>query len=220
MPGYKKRMYKKKVKGPLTTAQVKAVTKIAKKVDIKNDETKSAFVSRSVNLFDSVVYASNLNYFITNDATNTGLIGNKMYLKNIHIKGQVAKSGTGTRDTNVRLMVIRTDQQLTATTNGVTYSNIFRTSSNTALPASALHVDFNKVKLLYDKHFQLKAPYANWTPTHVFDILIKINRSHKYEGSSGYLEGGNYYFIMISEDQTAATNAALGYDLAINFKDA
>lgn len=206
-----------------STAFTRAVATIAKRVTQKVAETKSAYNSiSSSNMFDQVVYARNLLYFMAQGTGSEQYIGEKMFIKNIHIKGQLTFTGTTERNKSYRLLVIRANQAFTTSSTAITYSDVFRSgSSNSALPASCLHTDNHKVTVLYDSGPKVAVKqYLTHIPIHPIDINLKINKSvHWTADGSGYIKNGNYYVIYMADDQSAANMASVAWDFTVNFKD-
>lgn len=217
----------KKKRPARKTGFTKAVAKIAKAAVKKTEETKSAYNSiSSTNVFDGLVYARNLLYFMAQGTGSEQYIGEKMWLKNIHIKGHMSLTWTNAvsteRNKTYRFLVIRANQAFTTTSTAVTYSDIFRSgSSNSALPSTCLHTDNHKITVLYDSGAKVvQKAYKENVPIVPIDINIVIDKPVVWTADgSGYIKNGNYYLVYMAEDQSAANIATVAWDFTVNYKD-
>lgn len=224
-PYIRKRRYSKKtVKGPLSKAQAKAVARIAKKVDLKENEHKSMFISiNGSNMFDSLVYAKALNFAAAQGTGSEQYVGEKIFLKNFHLKGHASFTKAGDPAVIFRCLVIRsTNKILTNSSTAITYSDVFRSGSSNSNFPSCLHVDLHKVDLLYDSGPKVfNRNYSAQVPKYAFDIKIPINATRTWTAdNSGYFKGGDYYFIMMTEDSSGDWAGNINYDYTMNFSDA
>lgn len=210
-------------KNGFSKAQSLVMTQIAKKVVQKEAETKSALYIYDQTCFDDLLYASNLTYFIAQGAGVQQRVGQKIHLKNFYIKGKLtsvnsAVVGNGT--TIFRIMIIKSDQELTTTNATLTKGDVFRGSTNT-LTARGFP-DLSKVSVIYDKTHTLTSDIANANEHRVFTINKKINKKVIFNAdTTSYLKGEQYYFLVTAgkTDGSAATCGFLNCQIAINFKD-
>lgn len=201
--------------------QVTAIRNIARSVALKAAETKSKISSVGGNMFDALVYGRNVCYNLAQGVTSETYLGEKIYLKNFHFKGQIAFNGTTERSKNYRLMLIYTDQNLTtsSTYTALTYTDVFR-SGTSSIPSHALHADLHKVRVLYDKAGVVEKLYGTQIPVVEFDINVYLNKIETFTGdNNGTFKDGQYYFIFIADDLSGANMASIGFDYTINFKD-
>ena len=213
----------KKYKQRKITDFTKKVTGIAKKVVHREAETKSA-LNNSIpgNMFNDSVYAQNLNFFISQGSNAENVIGEKFYLKNIHIKGTLSNLvniNTGNTPLFYRLLVIRTKKPLTNSSSIITATDIFRSSNSIA---SLAHVDLHKVDLIKDITGKLTNPINLTNDQTRFDINLKINKTHFIDtDNGGYLKDKNYYLIFTAYkvDNPVFNVGFLSLNWSINFKD-
>lgn len=209
----------KKVK---VNKDAKDMEKIAKRVVLKLAETRSPIFSRDYTLgAPDVVYAWNLNYFMSQGDTGYQFTGEKVLIKNIHLMANMVYNGNANTAGSyynyprfLRLSIVKTKDALTATTGSVTASQVFRQETGTlgTFLASTGHIDLHKVKLIYDKKFTFDARDQGTTSavTHrlkSIDVNIPINKTEFFDGdTTGYFKSGNYYAIWTYEDPLGATN--------------
>lgn len=216
---------KKATKNVLTKDQVQTVRSIARSVALRAAETKSKLSSLGGSMTDGVVYARNICYNLTQGLTSETYLGEKIYIKNFHFKGQIAFSGSTDRARSCRLLVIRSDTSYTTSSSygvAVTYSDIFRGSSNSGLTSNVLHVDLHKVKLLHDESHVVDKQFSGYSNIVPFDINIPINKVETFTGdNNGTFRDGQYFFIFTMDDLSGVITpaASIGYDYTINFKD-
>lgn len=218
---YRKRA--NKTKG-LSQTQKKSVATIAKRVVHREAETKSAINSLSQAVAGDSVYAQNINFFLAQGDTSESIDGEKFMLKNIYMKASIIKHNNSTatnEDLTFRVMLIRTKKALTNTSTIITYSDVFRGSSDRL--ASKGFVDLHKVDLLYDKTFHFSQPnQANTFAQKAITINKKINKNLLFDtDNGGYLKDKNYYLIYTAHtpNNTVETVATLRAQWALNFKD-
>jgi len=208
----------------------KAMTAIAKSVLNKETETKS-MLKKSLNIqhFPDTVYALNLNAPLLQGISSEQVIGEKIHLKNIHLKLLItAINSTGASNQNLifRTLVVRTKKALTVTQSSVAFDDIFRggTESPTFDRASLAMVDLHRVDLLYDKTHVFSQPnQANVDVEKPVDIQIKINKNHMIDTDNGsYFKDKNYYLITTchKNDLTAVNVGLLNVAWTLNFKNA
>lgn len=218
---------KSKPKGKYSAKiDLSAFNKQVKKVIHKQSETKSYLDNVSgQNLYNDFVYAQNLNYGISQGVNSEQIIGEKLFVKNIRVKGQVT-SLCGTTPSNgqlaYRVLIVRTKKALTSSWSAVTFSDIFR-GSTTAVASRAM-VDLHKVDVIYDKTKIIGQPNNSAVAmmSHV-DFNIKINKNHFCDqDNSGYFKDKNYYLIITAHKEDSGVLANVGYLRAtwtVNFKD-
>lgn len=215
----KNRVYKKTNRkvAPTLVAAIKKVTR-------GQAETKSSYnVETPGNVFNDLVYALNLNYLITQGVSAQDVIGEKIFLKNIHLKVLMSSLNTTTATNgrlNYRLCVIKTKKLLTTSYSTVTTTDVFRASQN---PATLGMVDLHKVDLLYDGIKSIMPPsIANNNDSVSTDINIPINRTHFFDqDSSGVFKDKNYFLIWTAQkpDAPLANVGFLKTGWTVNFKD-
>lgn len=197
------------------------VSKIAKKVVLKAAETKSSLTSYSMTPLDGVWAASNLNFPIGQGDTAEDVIGEKVYLKSINIRGNIyiATPEAGIT-TLARVVVFRTKQNLTTSTASITATDLVRSPASTN--PQQHHIDLHKVDLLYDSTFAL-TPQVSATQViqQPFNIVLPINKTHYFDSdSSGLFKDKQYYVGYVGYNGNVLANAAgCTFTAAINFKD-
>lgn len=232
---YKKKFVKAKGKskaaGPLSQAQVKAVAKIAKKVDLATAETKSAQTYNSQTLAANTFYAQNLNYFIAQGTGAGNIIGEKLYLKNMYMRITVDATNTSVNSAKtIRLALVRSKKALTNGLASITASDIFRNDGSASADYGTFGmIDLHKVDLIKDETIVLQASGANAatvsnTPSVRRHLVwnIPINKVHFFDqDNSGYFKRQNYYLVMGGWDATGSINspAIVTYQWVVNFKD-
>lgn len=223
---FNKNKGKKKATG-LTKTQLKAVSTIARRAVGKTVETKSYYGSHtSSSIYGSILYAKNLIYSMSQGYNSETYIGEKLWVKNIHIKGLLAfdSATASVRAKLFRLLVVRCTKLLTSGSGSITETEIFRSgSSNLALMPACYHTDSHKVDILYDSGAKtINESFDSNVPIYPFDLNIKINKNLYMDAdNSGVFKGGDYYFIWCAEDLSGATAAAkIAFDYTINYKDA
>ena len=214
----------KKMASGLNARQKKAVTAIAKKTTLKIAETKSAVSVYQTDLFNDLVYALNLNYFLAQGSTSETIVGEKFFLKNIYLKGRFYSYNTaspGNSPLHCRLMVIRTKKALTNTFASQTISDIFRGSAVEV--ATTGFPDLHKIDVIKDVHFRVPQATIGTSGTSTsFTHNLKINKTLFTDtDNSGYLKDKNYYIIATcyKADNPAVNVGALRVQWALNFKD-
>lgn len=218
---------KKNIKG-LTKTQIKAVATIAKKTVGKAVETKSYYGSHTSSaIYGSYLYAKNLIYSMSQGYNSETYIGEKLWVKNIHIKGILAfdSATASVRAKLFRLLVVRATKLLTSGSGSITETEIFRSgSSNLAVMPACYHTDIHKVDVLYDSGAKtINESFDSNVPIYPFDLNIRINKNlHMDADNSGVFKGGDYYFIWCAEDLSGALvpAAKIAFDYTVNYKDA
>lgn len=206
------------------------ITKIAKRVIKASAETKS-YVSAAFTLspLDDQLAVCNLIYPMAQGTGSANYTGEQIWLKNIHIKGRIYSNQGASTVTNaklIRVTVFRTKKAITnSTTSAATLTDLFR---NTPLAlASSAHVDFTKVKLLYDQSYVMTPQLgtAGGTQTQVLqklvDINVPINKKEYFDAdNSGYLMYSNIYVAFTAYDGNGiVAPCALNFSWSVNFKD-
>lgn len=218
------KMPKKYVQTKLNFSK-KTMTAIAKKVVHGEAETKSAITATSQTLLNDLVYAQNLNFFISQGDTSETLDCEKLFIKNIYIRGLLLNSSNATNgqgDQCFRVQIVKTKKALTNVFSAITASDVYRGA--TTFFAMQGFVDLHKVDLLYEKTFRIGIPeQANVDQNIPFTINLKVNKNHYFDfDNGGYFKDKNYYFIITPYKSAAAGGlsvATLRMQWAINFKD-
>lgn len=219
---------KRKLGKKVTT--VGQVQTIAKRVINSAAETKS-YLSGGVNIspLDDAFGVANLIFPMAQGSAATNYTGEQIYLKNLHIKGRIFTNAGASSITNTklcRIVVFRTKKALTNTvTNAATILDVFR--NNPPGLATTGHVDFTKVKLLYDQTITITPQLgtAGGVQTQVinrpFDIKIPINKKEWFDAdNSGYLQYSNIYIGYTSYDGNAVqAPTTCSFAWTVNFKD-
>lgn len=218
----------RKYKQRKITDFTKKVTAIAKKAIHKEAETKSPMnnLGAGINMIPDIVYATNLTYFIAQGNSAETIDGEKVFVKNIRLKGLVFAFNSATvtnTPTTFRLMVIKTKQPLTNTNAPITASDVFRlpVPAYTALQG---HLDTHRVDILYDKVINFGQPnQANVIEHKGFEINLKINKTHFIDQENGgYFKDKNYYLVYTlckSDAAVVNTSGVIRCQWSINLKD-
>lgn len=230
MPAARKMKTKKPVRK--TGEEKGKVAAIAKKVILSMAETQSPISNTSMSLNDNALRIQNLNRFIAQGDTSVNIKGEKVFLKNLHIKGYIQwTNGSGpvyNTPKLVRITVFKSKTTLTTTQSLVAGSDLFRQETGTSALAFAGqgHVDLHKNMLFYDHIFTIDArdmaTTALVTDKFVpFDIRIPLNRTEYFDGdNSGDFKSGQYFLGAVLLDSAATTAACvLRYTWCWNLKD-
>jgi len=220
-----RKYYKKRTTGKRLTA--KKVAAIARRVTMKAAETKSYLQNSFLDPVDDLIGCQNLIYPISQGTGAGSIIGEKLYIKNIRIKGRLySNTATNKNSKLCRIIVFRTKKQLTNTsTNSILSSDLFQNSVG-GLAAKG-HVDLHKVQLLVDKTFTIHMDLGDVTGTAGYrkqipwEINVPVNRTEYFDqDNSGYLKSSNIYLAYTASDGSATLNPAVcEYSWAVNFKD-
>lgn len=224
--GYKTVLKTTKTRKPHKTSHYSGgnagITALIKKVVHKEAETKSLITWDEYALFNDYIYATNLNYKLQQGTGDDKIIGERFFLKNIHLKGHVVNNnGTSNGNLVVRLAIIKTKTQLTNTTVAIGGTQVFR-AGTVDFAASMGMVDFNKVDLVKDISFTIPQPsISNISNTRPFDINLKVERNLAMDFAAGYLKDKNYYMVVTvhKADYVAANAGYLRCQYTLNFKD-
>lgn len=231
---YKKKVIFSKKKLPLSKTEAKAVAQIAKKVNNKQAETKSAASNALIypGLSD-IVRVQNLNYFMTQGVSDNSFIGSKIHLKNINLRclfrrhGSANLTGSYNEAVLARIVIFSTKKQLTTSQVDMTASDLFRTDGITSKYATLPFIDRNKVRLHYDKVINLTSPnptsIASASPANerFLKINIKVNSNKLWDSdNSGFFKYGNYYAAVVYSSTTDIPNyVSAQCNWVFNFKD-
>lgn len=207
----------------ITRESAKAMAQIAKKVVFREAETKSALLTWDQTLFDDLAYGLNLTHAIAQGTGVQQRIGQKINLKNFYIKGKLtainnATVGNGT--TLFRLMIVKSDQEITISNATLTKSDIFRGTTNNV--SSRGFPDLSKISVVYDRQFLMKADIQNANEHIPFTLNKKIGKKVFFnQDSQSYLKSDQYYLLITASktDGSAANCGFLNCQIAINFKD-
>lgn len=197
------------------------VAKIAKRVVMKAAETKSSLTSYSVTPLDGVWNASNLSFPIGQGDTAEDVIGEKIHLKSINIRGSLytANNNAGI-STICRLVVFRSKQTLTTSSAAITSTDLVR--SPAATNPQQHHVDLHKVDLLYDTTLCLTPQVANnQVIQQPFNIVIPVDKTHYFDtDNSGLFKDKQYYLGFVGYNGIIVSSpAGCTFTVAMNFKD-
>lgn len=213
------------------------MAKIAKSVVLRQAETISPINNFEFSPNYNELATRNLNYFVSQGDTSYQIHGEKVMLKNIHMKVRLFWNGgisvgvtVGNSDRIIRVLVYKTKTPLTSSYgSSITKSEVFRQESGTTstLLATTGHVDLRKVTLLYDKSITFRARDMITTANvsgmlKDLDINIPLNKVEYFDGdTSGYFKTGNYYFSVIYDDTIASSLAGftVSCQYAMNVKD-
>lgn len=200
---------------------VRKVAQIAKRVTLKQSETKSAISSNFLDPLDNNYQVQNLVYFITQGDDGDDMIGKKMHVNNIRINGFIQHTNNGSASKFCRIVVFRTKSPLTATKTNLTKTDLFRSGGTTYVPTD--HIDLHKVDVLLDKRITV-TPTISGTVRQGNQVAmnVRIDKDEWFDAdNSGYLKGKNYYvaFGCYSGEGGVTAPAAFTYTWAVNFKD-
>lgn len=212
-----KKTQTRKVVAPKLAAAIRQITRGVA-------ETKSLLTMVSQgNIFPDTVYAQNLNSYISQGITSESIIGEKLFIKNIHLKLRLSSFNNAIATNgrlNYRLLVIKTKKALTTTYTTITGTDVFRNASDAATLG---HVDLHKVDLLYDRKGSIVQPnQQNVNEQISVDINIPVNRTHWFDtDNGGYFKDKNYYLIWTATkpDTPAANIGFMSSAWSVNFKD-
>lgn len=211
-------------KGKLSANTSKQVRAIAKKVVLREAETKSAIFQTGNNHYHDLVYAQNLIFGIAQGTSANSIIGEKLLIKNINLKGVITNLNN-TSATNSSLMfrtvIIRTKTPLVNTFGVITQDQVFR--QNYLEPATTGMLDLHKVDVLYDKTHLISQPnISNVDNQRPFSLNLKVNKTHFVDtDNGGYLKDKNYYLITTCH-KSGVIVSNVGYlrvTWTVNFKD-
>lgn len=199
-------------------------SKAVKAIVHKEAETKSALSNVTPGfIFDDFCYAQNLNFFIQQGQTSEQLIGEKLFLKNIHLKGWLSSVNNATASNEplmYRLLLIRSKKPLITTSGTITATDVFRSTVDLS---SNAHVDMHKVDIIRDIRGKIPMPrLANTTDSIAFDLNVKINKSHTFDSdNSGYFKDKNYYLVYTAYkvSHPASNVGFLKMSYTLNYKD-
>lgn len=215
--GMPKRNTKQAPKG-LTKTQSKAVTVLAKKATMRIAETKS-FISQSTrSAVSDFYYASNLIYPLSQGTTAETIVGEKIFLKNMHLrvfyKTDAARAAS---PQTLRIMVVQAKKDLTNTHTSITASDVMRTGGST--PAVD-YPDIHKISVLKKYEMVLNPPTTAGMAL-VKDIYVPINANKTFQvDNGGYFKMGNYYLILHASDFSGINSTGLfSFTWTVNYKD-
>lgn len=222
--------YKTKVKTGKKYRQTKitaaSFNKAVKKVVYGVAETKSFIANAAFNLADGSVYAINLNFPLIQGSNAENIVGEKLFLKNIYVKGEMFQVNSATVSnlpSYQRVLIIRTKKPLTNTNVSITPTDVFRLGTATNRWSTNGMVDLHKVDLLYDKLIYFGQPnQANTDQFRAVTINKKVDRTHYVDtDNGGYFKDKNYYMIICNDKNTAqaGNSGSIRISWAMNFKD-
>lgn len=224
MPSYTKKTFKprkqytRKKPVPFTKTQVKAVAKIARKVDFANDETKKLkFTDLALGpTIATPVRSWTLTAFFASGLSDDDMIGRSVHLSHLNLRGQIARGGAGeAAPAIVRMMLIYTDV-FVPNTNNMVASDLFEpgTYRQVGGPGVSLgKINTQTSRVLYDKRFVLNSTGDNIKTVSYFTINKKLDRTIKFEAVPGSTSAGdvanpkgNLVFLCVMD---APNNASL-----------
>lgn len=212
---------RRKVKRDAITTQ--DVVRIAKSVVHRSAETKSYVRYVSATPLDNVCYAINVIGRIGQGNSSETVIGEKMYMKNLRVRGFTYSNNATFTTKQLRILVIRTKQQLTTTEAVISgLTDVFRTGTTTLTPVA--HIDLHKSDVLYDNIWSITPRTGSVTPnteTVPFEFNVPINRTEYFDSDNGtYLKDKTYYILVCPYESSGVTNP-LGVQIAYatNWKD-
>lgn len=196
-----------------------------KSVLYKQAETKSFIAGASLYPIDTDFGCQNLNTGIVQTTSSEGRVGEKIFIRNIRIRGAVTMTNIATNSNgkSYRIMVVRTKTLLgpSATNQTMTLSNVFRVSPTGGANITQMHVDLHKVDVLYDKVGTIIPNFDHQGKIKPIFINIKINKNEFFEAdNSGFFKTKNYWLLFGAWDGSAsATPLNFSYTWAVNYKD-
>lgn len=199
----------------------KEVVKIAKKVVMRAAETKSSITNYSVSPLDGQWNASNLSFYINQGSTAEDVVGEKIFLKSINIRGSIfTQNPNAGIPTQCRLVLFRTKQNLTTGSTIITSSDLVRNP----VPTNPVqhHIDLHKVDLLYDTTITLTPQVANTQVIQKdFVINVPVNKTHYFDtDTSGLFKDKQYYLAVVGYNGIIVSSpAGFQFTAALNFKD-
>lgn len=218
-------MYNKKPTYKKSSAKDKHTVAVVKSVLNRELETKSAMARITASsITEGLLYAANIGAAaVTQGSQAQQIVGEKMFLKNLHLKMNLISSSAAVPKT-FRVMVVASKDKLTNSTNFSlqTNSSILRPD---VLPGDLTlgHIDLHRVDVLYDHTFAFNPTLsASDAQRRDLTIRIPINKSVYAESENGsYFKNKNYYLAVTSYQSGAlAVPVSLDAVLAVNFRDA
>jgi len=211
----------KKNTGKLSKAQSTAVKQIVKKQITKVSEVKSYIGTATVSHLDDLPKATNLIYPMLNGVTSTDVIGEKISIKNIHVKAMLYNTTNSGNIGLARFALIRTEKALTSSTSLISVLDVFNSSS---YPTFTSTYDYHKINVLASKQVKLVRSGIAASDAIQIPVELKVNlkgKSHLFTADgSGYLKHGNYYLVCITYDgQGATTGWTSKVQWSVNFMD-
>lgn len=216
---------------PLTRPQVKAVARIAKKVDIRTAESKRyqdmfAIVPAGGIAGGSAGYGyGNLVASIAQGTTAWQRVGEKIHLKNIYVKG-FAKH-VGVNNPTVHFYLIRT-RFATPTLNAAAGSGIFEGSNGTLqYPPFMGIINRRAVQVLGHRSISFdRSALSSSVQVKPFTISAKVDKDVKFmTGTSNMTEDSAWkymylYFVDEPGNTGTATGVTLDVGTVVTFSDA
>jgi len=210
----------------LTTAQRSAVGKIARSAARSLAETKSYIASHSQPLVNDVAYVQNLFGQITQGDASTNVTGEKIWMKNVHIRmklQQINSTAATNQSSTFRVSVVASKLKLTSTVSSITHDDIFRGSAVDL--ANRGFIDLSKGDVLFDQTYHVPQPNISDVPQHTNMVLnLKLNKPATFESdNSAYFKDKTLYLVYTNckTDAGIAVNTGYAvYQWTANFKDA
>lgn len=216
----KKGVTKKKLAQNLSKAQV---ARIARQVTLKTAETKSYIANIADSVTDNVYRVVCLNYGMVEGNTAETRVGEKVFIKNVRIKGTALNTSGGgasmlQRIGRITVFMAKKNLATSSPSTLTTRSDVFR---GTAYIHSD-HVDLHKVTLLYDNTFLF--PLQNATDQYtnkLIDINVPINRTKFFDSDTQtYFKDMDIYVAYgIYTNGGITTPGQFIFNYAVNWKD-
>ena len=221
----KRRYRRRKARNaPLSHKQVKAVAKIARRVDLRNDEHKTyqelftfAPVNGILGNVGGYSYGNILSPIIQGTAVHQR-VGERIHVNNIYVKG-VAKH-TGLNNPTLHFMLIRTripNPELSHTTTG-----IFKRSSvgESDFPYFMSVINKETVQVLGRRSITFdRSSSSGSVQVKPFAFNCKIGKTLKYHTGTGtmMLDSAWQYMYFMYVDEPGNTGNATGVTLDVGF---
>lgn len=212
----KKTKAKSKTDGPMTE---KKVVQIAKRVNIKQAETKQFQATNSYNMTSDSWKGVNLIYPMSQGYASTNLIGEKIFLRSITVKALYITDGARTSSTQyVRLALIKAKKDFTNSSATLTASDIVKTP--TAATSYPDIFDTHKISVLRQYKRILHPNTTSGTATS-FEFSVPIGKNEYWQSDgAGYLKSGNYYLVLNASDASGInTTGNFFITYSVNFVD-
>lgn len=197
------------------------VAKIAKKISTRTEELKLYDNSYASSATNGAWYVTNLFSGWTQNVSSSGHIGRKICLKGLRFKVRFATSA-GYSGSNIRFMVFRTSQQLTASTSAaVPQGEIFRLNPSSFDPT--LLPDPESVDVLADRSGVINPQTTSGGDVAFWEIDVPHSKMLSVLGeSNSYFKETNYYvyFAMNRDDGAITTSGFISFSLQLQYTDA
>ena len=210
-------------KTKLSKSVAQDVAKIARSVVQKQAETKSYYTNWVHLLYDNRISAVNPIYNIGQGTTSEQIVGEKMFIKNIQVFGNLFPLVTAGWDKTclARLIVCHArDKLITGNQGAIGASSFMRTGGTGTYPIDA--IDLHKVKVLSDTKWVIQPFITGGTVNSPYSVTVPISKNEFYDSdASGYLRDGQYFVALIVYDNRGVASNYWGSNMntAVNFID-